>query len=557
HHPPTVKQAPPPPTVKRESSSAILAPLKLLSGCGVPGVLSGVNVDDTTIGKLSSKECSMRAVGDGGRISSDMSSSLPQVGSDGRHSSSLRESLDELLPCGEGGDAASRNDVGEGPDSSFVICEKLLRLLGRIACSGKEVSYGATTPDAAVNDNNNLLQSCYGDEHALLDDLFAHVLLALEKVVENFLCSALTREWKDKLQCEVSRQSPSEVETPRRWMTAWRQAQRRDEETWIEWRSALCRSWRRTRRESASRERSEFLNAALFHFDPVGDASRPGASSPSHRGAGRRQREQQAINQRLYALLYRMFWTCPALLLDEQTQRLAAGAGFSLDSVRQGICAVGDEEAEAEEITGFIRSLSRRGQGQTRETDLATLEEVERLFAAERRAMLRRLDAGQPPPSSSSSPATSSWPAQPTGGPHASCSPSPQTNSSTTCYSAASLLRYVEPNPIQLCPPSLTSLGCGSPAARIPDAVEGRLARHLTSPIYETAFHASDAHLDTFDMQTARRTNGYESRCVLWPAEAGDSANAAQSPKPRLVNRAESERRLPSALRTPRSVSWW
>ncbi|RNF22686.1 uncharacterized protein Tco025E_03013 [Trypanosoma conorhini] len=537
--PPAAKQAPAP-TANWEASSPIPASFKVLGGAVVPAVLSGVNGNGTPMCESSLlKPGKVRAVSDDGCASGGVPSPLPKVVPGGQRPLPSRESLDAPLLYDAGGDGTSRKDSGESPESSVVTREKLLRLLGRIACSGEEASYSVASPGVTINDNRNVIQSCYGEEHVFLDDLFVHVLSALEKVVQQFLCRALTREWTCKLKGEVSPPSPSAADAARLWTTAWRQAQHRDEEAWIAWRSALCRSWRRTRRESASRERGEALNAALFQFDPCGGAATRGAPAPSSRAVETRQTETAATKQRLYALLYRVFWTCPALLLDEDAQRLAAAADFSLDSVRLGICAAGEDEAEAEaeEITGFIRSLSRRGQAQAREADLATLEEVERLFATERRALLRRLGAGQPPPSP--------------------CGPSPDATTPTTRYAAATPPRYVEPTPIQLRPPSLTPLGGSSPAARIPDGAERLWARQIASPSYEAGLRASDEHHGALDMRAARRPSGSEGRRVQWPVEAGEGASAARSPTPRFVDRAEPERRLPSALRTPRSVSWW
>ncbi|EKF30311.1 hypothetical protein MOQ_005882 [Trypanosoma cruzi marinkellei] len=471
----------------------------------------------------------------------------------------LRERSDASLPHDEGDGRTSRNGGDETPNSSFVIREKLLRLLQGIACSGGEASYSANNPDVAVSGNRNDIPSCYGEEHVILDDLFMHLLLALEKVVHVFLSRSLAMEWKNKRSKEVSLRSSSEKETARLWARAWRQAQHRDEEAWIAWRSALCRSWRRTRRESASRERSEALNIALFQFDPLGGALARSALSLSRHGIEKQQAENGATSQKLYALLYRVFLTCPALLLDGHTQRLAAAAGLDLDSVRQYICVAEDVDCDydGDGIAGFMRNLSCREKVRVGKADLTALDEVERLFASDRRALLCRIDSGESPPFLSS-PVTASFQMQPAGSPHSPCSPSLHVRTPKTLSSAALVPQYIEPTPIQLRPSSFASLDCFSPAARIPDEVGRQFAGQLASPSnHEQAVCVSDNQIDTLEPRKAKQKNGSEGRRALWHADGRRYVSTSLSSQPRVLDVAKSERRLPSALRTPRSISMW
>ncbi|EAN95021.1 hypothetical protein TcYC6_0025020 [Trypanosoma cruzi] len=557
---PAKEASPPPPfSVKQEPPTPLVAALEKPSECVVPGVFSAVDLDGNSICECSPLKASgLTAMGSNECTAGGMTFLSHEGGSDGEQHP-IRERSGASLPHDQGDGCTSRSGAGETPNSPFIIREKLLRLLRGIASSGSEASYGATNPDVAVSGNGNDIPSCYCEEHVILDDLFIHLLLALEKVVHEFLCRSLAKEWKSKRSKEASPRSSSEKETARLWTRAWRQAQYRDEEAWIEWRSALCRSWRRTRRESASQERSEALNIALFQFDPLGGALARSAPSLSCHGIEKQQTEKGASSQKLYALLYRVFFTCPALLLDGHTQRLAAAAGLDLNSVRQHICVTEDVDCDydGDGVASFMRNLSCPKQVRVDKADLTAIDEVERLFASDRRALLSRIDLGQSPPLLSS-PFTASFPMQPAGSPHSPRIPSLHARTPKTRSSAASVPQYIEPTPIQLRPPSFAPLDRFSPAARIPDEVGRQFAGQLASPSnYEQAVCMSDNQPDTLEARKVKQKNGSEGRRAFWHADGRRYVSTSLPSQPRVLDGAQSERRLPSALRTPRSVSIW
>ncbi|ORC85429.1 uncharacterized protein TM35_000351730 [Trypanosoma theileri] len=515
-----------------------------LNGRGLPRLCSGVGVDGTIAGRSPSPFVSstVTAVGDDIDVIGCTKSPVHHHPRDKLFYSPQGRVNDFSTTTAVATGIVGSDDV-VGSNNPSVIRDNLLRLLeklshnrdgdaGRTGSSGEKEKGCNNRPHVDVDD--------------ALDDLFAHVISVLESIVQKFLFHSLTREWKSKICISESVQSSATKEYDLPWLLAWREAQCQDEEAWIIWKSALCRSWRRTRRECASRDRSEALAITLFQLDPLRVASSRLTLNPFPHDVERLQDERRKTRAKLHALICHVLYTCPVILIDKYTQRLAVTAEIDLDLLRRWILETRGNGDTEENIIGFIHALNSRELDKIDDVELTSLDEVERLFAAERRALLSRFDAGLlPPPSRVVEPVSS---CNPPLYPASSVSPPP-------LYSTTALRRHVDPTPVELRPQTFTTLEW-SPMARKPLEMEISLATRFASSPDDVMYPISTAKVE-HETPRVKRLAGSGGRFMVWQQDDLKSSSASCSPHVRILDAERSVRQLPSALKSPRSLSSW
>ncbi|KAH9601813.1 hypothetical protein LSM04_008115 [Trypanosoma melophagium] len=508
---------------------SLLWELRKLNNGALPRLISAVGVDGTVSEGSSSPFMSstVAAVGDvmgviGGKTSPVCHNPRDKVASSPQDRVNAFSTTSALAGDVMGGDNA---DVSNSPS---VIQGNLLRLLEKLSRNRDGAVRGAgPSADEEKGDAFGL----HVDVDYALDDLFTHVFSVLESVVHKFLSRSLTREWKSRNYGGESVKSSVAKEYDHLWLLAWRQAECQDEEAWIAWKSALCRFWRRTRRECVSRERSEALSITLSQLDPLRVASSRFTWRTFPHDVEKLQDERGKTRAKLHALLCRVLYTCPVILIDQHTQRLAVAAEIDLDLLRRWILeAKGNGETE-ENIIGFIHALDRRKPDEIDDSVHTSLDEVERLFSAERQVLLCRFDAGQLPPSS------------PVVAPVSSCSPSLslKTPASPALYSTTAFRRHVDPTPVELRPEILTEVSLATRFVSSPDNVIYPIS---TSKVeHETPREGQPA--------------GAGSRSMVRRQEDLKNSSTSCSPHVRILGAERPVRQLPSTLKSPRSLSSW
>ncbi|KEG12135.1 hypothetical protein DQ04_01971070 [Trypanosoma grayi] len=556
-----VKEAPtptpPPPAAGR---SYILPSLlwedKQLVGRAAPDISSAVAMSAATL----SGPCSPAEPGKVAAVGNDDTGGMTifPVCADGKYGQRhpFQEQVNARSSSSEGEDDVRRNHSDNIPNSPAVVGENLLRLLQHLPDSGDGAPCRTCVSSGAgvVEDDGCDIELVKNGEEESLDDLFMYLLSVLEQVVEDFLSRSLHREWKARGPGKGSTQLSPAKEAAQLWSLAWCQADHRDKEAWLAWKSAIYRSWRRTKRECDSRERSEALNIALFQLDPSSTISARYTMNASRHKAEQSQAERHRALRKLHALVYRVLCTCPALLLDEHTQQLAATTSLNLDAVCQWIRAPTDDDDDKGDVAAYIRGLCRCEEDPACSADFTNIEELEGLFASARRALLGRFDAGEKPPSSLMVAPLSSPLPQPFAVVHTPGSPEPRFTTPTTQLLPASVPRYVDPTMME--PRSLgVTASSWSPSARAPDSARKRASMSsVVLPDDAMAFLLSSARVghDTPKLGRVGRTNV----CSLArQQEELKDTSIVLSPQERNADSARPVRYLPSALRTPRSVS--